>query len=149
MQIQKEVLDPPPVSSACVPASAPTSCTPRAQRCPGARLRARARGQADFRFGLVRLREGAESVAFYNGAARERKYAGRQFLAAVQNRVALLNFERNLSFFTKWYRYLVQVIPALVIAPQYFAGAVPLGAISQTFFSFNHVLNDLSIIVNE
>ena len=28
--------------------------------------------QADFRFGLVRLREGAESVAFYNGEDRER-----------------------------------------------------------------------------
>jgi len=28
-------------------------------------------------------------------------------------------------------------------------GKVPLGAISQSFFSFNHVLTDLSLVVNE
>jgi len=42
-----------------------------------------------------------------------------------------VNFERNLNFFTRWYKYLVQIVPAVVIGPQYFAGKVPLGSISQ------------------
>eukprot|EP00960_Hanusia_phi_P077615 768717-Hanusia_phi.AAC.6 len=102
--------------------------------------------EADFRFDLVRIREDAESVAFYNGETRERTEAQNRFKSVVANRIGILNFERNLNFFTRWYRYLVQVLPALVIGPQYFAGKVPLGAISQTFFSFNHVLNDLSLV---
>ncbi|EKX47634.1 hypothetical protein GUITHDRAFT_69464 [Guillardia theta CCMP2712] len=105
--------------------------------------------EADFRFDLVRIREDSESIAFYNGETRERTEAQKRFSSVVANRIGILNFERNLNFFTRWYRYLVQVLPALVIGPQYFAGKVPLGAISQTFFSFNHVLNDLSLIVNE
>ena len=41
--------------------------------------------------------------------------------------VGLVNSERNLNFFTRWYKYLVQILPAVVIGPQYFAGKVPLG----------------------
>lgn len=95
------------------------------------------------------MRESAESIAFYNGEARERGEAERRFEASVGNKRGLVNFERNLNFFTRWYKYLVQIVPAVVIGPQYFAGKVPLGAISQSFFSFNHVLTDLSLVVNE
>ncbi len=42
--------------------------------------------------------------------------------------VGLVNSERNLNFFTRWYKYLVQILPAVVIGPQYFAGKVPLGS---------------------
>ena len=97
----------------------------------------------------VHVRESAESIAFYNGQQRERQEAAARFSASVDNKAGLLNFERNLNFFTRWYKYLVQIVPAVVIGPQYFAGKVPLGAISQSFFSFNHVLTDLSIVVNE
>ena len=97
----------------------------------------------------MHVRESAESIAFYNGQQRERQEAAARFSASVDNKAGLLNFERNLNFFTRWYKYLVQIVPAVVIGPQYFAGKVPLGAISQSFFSFNHVLTDLSIVVNE
>lgn len=36
-----------------------------------------------------------------------------------------------------------------VVAPQYFAGSIQLGVISQSAGAFNHILSDLSIIVNQ
>jgi vitamin B12/bleomycin/antimicrobial peptide transport system ATP-binding/permease protein len=105
--------------------------------------------EADFRFDLIHVREAAESIAFYNGEKREGQVAASRFADAIANKRGLVNFERNLNFFTRWYKYLVQILPAVVIGPQYFAGKVPLGSISQSFFSFNHVLADLSIVVNE
>jgi len=47
------------------------------------------------------------------------------------------------------YTYLVQILPVLVVSPLYFAGTVELGVITQSTGAFNHVLNDLSIIVNQ
>jgi vitamin B12/bleomycin/antimicrobial peptide transport system ATP-binding/permease protein len=46
------------------------------------------------------------------------------------------------------YRYLVQVLPALVVAPRYFSGAVELGTVTQSFGSFSHVFSDFSLVVN-
>jgi ABC-type uncharacterized transport system fused permease/ATPase subunit len=54
---------------------------------------------------------------------------------------------RNLDFFTSAYRYLIQLLPAAVVAPLFFAGKIEFGVINQSFSAFNHVLSDFSIIV--
>jgi ABC-type uncharacterized transport system fused permease/ATPase subunit len=41
------------------------------------------------------------------------------------------------------------VVPVAVVAPQYFAGTIQLGVISQSNGAFNHILNDLTVIVNQ
>jgi vitamin B12/bleomycin/antimicrobial peptide transport system ATP-binding/permease protein len=43
---------------------------------------------------------------------------------------------------------LVQVLPAFVVAPRYFRGAVELGTVTQSFGAFSHTFSDLSLIVN-
>jgi ABC-type uncharacterized transport system fused permease/ATPase subunit len=43
---------------------------------------------------------------------------------------------------------LFQIVPGLVVMPLYFAGTLGLGEISQSSDAFNHVLNDMSIIVD-
>ena len=40
------------------------------------------------------------------------------------------------------------MIPPVVVAPLYFQGKIQLGVVSQSSGAFNHILNDLSIIVN-
>lgn len=54
-----------------------------------------------------------------------------------------------LEFFTTSYNYFVQIVPVAVVAPQYFSGAIQLGVISQSVGAFNHILRDLSVIVNQ
>jgi len=105
--------------------------------------------EADFRYMLVRIRENAESIAFYGGEDVEGKEVSNRLKKVILNQGNIINTQRNLEFFTTGYSYLVQVFPIAVVAPQYFAGAIELGVISQSVGAFNHILRDLSIIVNQ
>lgn len=105
--------------------------------------------EADFRYSLVRLRENAESIAFYAGEALEGKGIQSRFNKVVANTKEVNVAERNLEFFTTGYRYIIQILPVAVVAPKYFAGKIQLGQISQSVGAFNHILSDLSIIINQ
>lgn len=103
--------------------------------------------EADFRYGLVRVRENAESIAFYSGEENEMQLLLRRFESAFENLTKLLISSRNLEFFTSGYRYLIQILPAAVVAPMYFAGKIEFGVINQSVSAFNHILGDFSLIV--
>ncbi|KAL2644635.1 hypothetical protein R1flu_012222 [Riccia fluitans] len=103
--------------------------------------------EADFRYGLVRVRENAESIAFYAGEGSEINLLLERFNESFSNFSQLLIASRNLDFFTSAYRYLIQLLPAAVVAPLYFAGKIEFGVINQSFSAFNHILSDFSIIV--
>ena len=107
------------------------------------------RREADLRYLLVRIRENAESIAFYGGEDVEGKEATSRLSRVVENRREINVAQRNLEFFTTCYQYLIQVVPVAVVAPQYFAGTIQLGVISQSNGAFNHILNDLTVIVNQ
>jgi vitamin B12/bleomycin/antimicrobial peptide transport system ATP-binding/permease protein len=104
--------------------------------------------EADFRYALIRLRENAESIAFFNGQARERMDLSRRLTLAVDNMAQLIGWQRNLGFLQTTYRYAVQVVPALVVSPKYFAGLIELGTVTQSFSAFSHIFNDLSLVVS-
>ncbi|KAL0407158.1 UNVERIFIED_CONTAM: ABC transporter D family member 2, chloroplastic [Sesamum latifolium] len=103
--------------------------------------------EADFRYGLVRVRENAESIAFYNGEENEMQLLLQRFRSAFENLSKLLISSRNLEFFTSGYRYLIQILPAAVVAPMYFSGKIEFGVINQSVSAFNHILGDFSLIV--
>ncbi|KAF3794663.1 ABC transporter D family member 2 [Nymphaea thermarum] len=103
--------------------------------------------EADFRYGLVRVRENAESIAFYGGEENEMQLLLYRFRKAFENLTQLLIASRNLEFFTNGYRYLIQILPAAVIAPMYFSGKIEFGVINQSVSAFNHILGDFSLIV--
>lgn len=103
--------------------------------------------EADFRYGLVRVRENAESIAFYSGEENEMQLLLQRFRRAFENLTQLLIASRNLEFFTNGYRYLIQILPAAVVAPMYFSGKIEFGVINQSVSAFNHILGDFSLIV--
>ncbi|KAL3912486.1 MAG: hypothetical protein SGILL_006863, partial [Bacillariaceae sp.] len=105
--------------------------------------------EADFRFSLVRLRENAESIAFFRGERTEGKEIKNRFQRVVLNGYDLIGTMRNLEFFTTSYNYLTWILPVVVIAPKYIAGDVELGVVQQAAAAFGHVLDDLSLIINQ
>ena len=103
--------------------------------------------EADFRYGLVRVRENAESIAFYGGEEKEGNLLMKRLQSVVQNYGNLLVASRRLSFFTSFYRFLIQILPAAVVAPLYFKGSIEFGVVNQSSSAFNHILTDISLIV--
>ncbi|CAL8470471.1 g10013 [Coccomyxa elongata] len=103
--------------------------------------------EANFRFGLVRVRENAESIAFYGGEESEAKLLFQRLGKVVANYGDLLVTSRNLSFFTSFYRFLIQILPAAVVAPLFFRGEIEFGVINQSSSAFNHILSDVSLVV--
>mmetsp|Transcript_20799 Transcript_20799/g.62053 ORF Transcript_20799/g.62053 Transcript_20799/m.62053 type:complete len:644 (+) Transcript_20799:183-2114(+) len=100
-------------------------------------------------YSLVRLRENAESVAFYRGEAQEKKEVTARVTSAVDNKREILGTQRNLDISSGAYMILAQILPVLVASPRYFAGTIGLGVVRQSAGAFTSVASDLSIIIRE
>src|SRR5262245_17433742 len=106
------------------------------------------RTEADFRFGLVRLRESAEEVALYGGEPLEQRRLHERFTAILDNWWRLLRAQKRLTWFTAGYGQAASVFPILVAAPRYFSGAIQLGALMQIASAFGRVQDALSWFVD-
>lgn len=104
--------------------------------------------EADFRYSLVRIRDNAECIAFFNGEDIEQKEVGHRFHSVIENMRDLNVAQRNLDFFTSSYSYFTWILPLVVVAPEYFAGNIAMGVVTQSSSAFSHVLDDLSLIIN-
>lgn len=106
------------------------------------------RHEADFRYGLMRLREHGESVALYRGEAGERARLGERFAAVFANYWRLMRRQKQLTWFSTGYNQLATVFPFVVSAPRYFAKEIPLGGLMQISSAFGQVHGALSYLIN-
>ena len=104
--------------------------------------------EANFRFGLVRVRENAESIAFYDGDHREYTHLHQIFtpVLSIYNRV--ITWERNLEIFKNIYSYITWVVPALIVGPMILAGEAEVGVLSETGSAFGRIFYSLTILIN-
>ncbi|GAQ79029.1 ATP-binding cassette transporter [Klebsormidium nitens] len=103
--------------------------------------------QADFRYSMVRVRENAESIAFYRGEERELHSVSafvRRMIAVLRHRIV---WSRHLSLFGNAYEYATLVIPSVIIAPRYFAGQIEFGVVTQAGMAFRAILSALTVLV--
>ncbi|AFZ23931.1 ABC-type uncharacterized transport system, permease and ATPase component [Cylindrospermum stagnale PCC 7417] len=105
--------------------------------------------EANFRFGLVHIRNNAESIAFYGGEEQEFSQVKQRFSNAMRNTHRMIDWQRNMEFFTTGYSNLILIIPYLVVAPLYLDGKIELGVIMQAIIACNQVLGALSVIVSQ
>ncbi len=105
--------------------------------------------EADFRYGLGRVREHAGTVAQLGGEAEEKTRLGGRLAMLVSNFRSIIVVSRNLSFFTTLYNYLPQIIPALLVAPLYVWGGFQFGDVTQAAMAFSQLLGAFSLIVTQ
>ena len=105
--------------------------------------------EADFRAALIHVRENADLVALLRREGRLRERLLNRIDGLVQNFRRITSVNRNLGFFTTGYNYLIQIIPALFIAPQFIRGEVEFGVITQSAMAFTQLLAAFSLIINQ
>jgi len=103
--------------------------------------------EANFRYGLVRVRENAESIAFFRGEKREHRDLIERLNEVLANTFWIIGWTRNLGFFANSYNYLALIIPGLIVGPMFMRGEVEFGVVTQAEGAFAAVLAAVSIII--
>jgi putative ATP-binding cassette transporter len=109
---------------------------------------ARQKFEADFRFGLVRVREQAENIALYQGEKIENADLKQRFASIQQNWQGLMRATKRLNIVSTGYGQFAIIFPFLVGAPRYFAGTIKLGDLMQISSAFGQVQDALSWFIN-
>lgn len=99
---------------------------------------------ANFRYALMRLREYAENVAFYQGTAIERGTLLGRFSALIGNVWAMVYRSLKFDGFNLVVSQVAVVFPFILQAPRFFSGAIKLGDVMQTSQAFGQVQDSLS-----
>ena len=104
--------------------------------------------EADFRFGLVRIRENAEAIALYRGEQLEQSHAERRFGAIVANFNDLITWGLRLNLFSYAYSLFTMALPSIIIAPRVLTGDLEVGRIVEAGGAFAAILGALTIFVD-
>lgn len=104
--------------------------------------------EADFRFGLVRIRENAESIAFYNGILQEANKIKLIFNQVFNNFKRLILWsEVYLNIFKYQFGYLPWIIPALILGNQILSGETEVGKVTEAGGAFGQVAFSVNLIM--
>lgn len=104
--------------------------------------------EADFRFSMIRLRESAESVAFYRGEAQEGSVFKQRFKMLLDNFWKLVNKKKQLVFLNSGYSQIAIIFPFVVAMNRYLTKEVTLGGLMQVASAFGRVQDSLSYFVD-
>lgn len=104
--------------------------------------------EADFRVLLVRLRENAEQIAFYDGGPTEGRRARAAFGAVRNNWVEIMRYTKRLVLASSIYGQIAIIFPLVAAAPRYFAGAFTLGVLMRLNDTFGQVSGAFSWFIN-
>ncbi len=105
--------------------------------------------EAAFRAGLIHIRENAEPIMVGHHESRQAARLFNQLEALVANfrQITVLNLQVGL--FTTGYNWLIQIIPALIVAPAFMNGTVEFGVITQAAIAFSTLVAAFSLIVTQ
>ena len=105
--------------------------------------------EANFRSSLIHVRQNAEAILL---AGRESELSAR-LLTRLDDLVAnfrkMTSVNRNVGFFTTGYNWMIQIIPALIMAPAFIDNRIEFGVISQSAMAFATLVAAFSLIITQ
>ena len=104
--------------------------------------------EADFRYGLIRVRENAESIALYGGEPGERAVLRTRFGILLATTLELIKRQKTVITARVFYAQIAVIFPIVVAAPRYFGGAIKLGELMQIASAFGQVQSALSWFID-
>src|SRR5262245_60705431 len=105
--------------------------------------------EANLRAALIHVRTNAESLMLVRYEQQLGARLLRHLDAVVANFRRIIDVNRNLGFFTTGYNYLIQIIPALIVAPLFIRGEAQFGVITQSAIAFGQLIGAFSLIVTQ
>ncbi|WP_431320097.1 ABC transporter ATP-binding protein/permease [Rhizobium sp. YTU87027] len=105
--------------------------------------------EASFRTGLIQARENAERIMLTGSEPRMKSFLAGRIDDLVTNFRNITSVNRNVGFFTTGYNWLIQIIPALIVAPAFFRGDIEFGVITQSAAAFAMLVGAFSLIINQ
>jgi vitamin B12/bleomycin/antimicrobial peptide transport system ATP-binding/permease protein len=105
--------------------------------------------EANFRSGLIHVRENAESVVLARREGRLAVRLLRRLDDLLSNTRRIMAVNRNLGFFTTGYNWMIQIIPALIVAPAFINGEIEFGVITQSAAAFSMLVAAFSLIITQ
>ncbi len=101
-----------------------------------------------FRFGMMRVRDNAESVALMNGWRYEQAILGRSYDSVVARWMAIVWRHGHLTWITNSVGPMKPIVPLLFAAPKYLSGDLTLGQVTQLAAAFFEVQIAISWVVD-
>jgi putative ATP-binding cassette transporter len=105
--------------------------------------------EANFRAELIHTREEGEKILATGTEFGTKERLNSHIDGLVSNLRHIMSVNRNLSFFTSGYNYLIQLIPVLIVAPLFIQRQVEFGVIGQSAMAFATLLGAFSLVITQ
>eukprot|EP00933_Yihiella_yeosuensis_P071751 TRINITY_DN79994_c0_g1_i1.p1 TRINITY_DN79994_c0_g1~~TRINITY_DN79994_c0_g1_i1.p1 ORF type:complete len:776 (+),score=171.55 TRINITY_DN79994_c0_g1_i1:317-2644(+) len=104
--------------------------------------------EANFRYGIVQIRDNAESIALYGSerCEKERLHGAFEWVVLVWWKAMI--YRKRLGFFQSFYYQTSAIFPYLILAPSYFSGEISLGTMFMLFDALHNVKGGFDWFLN-
>lgn len=102
--------------------------------------------EADLRYGILHVRDNAETVAFYRGESTEKKQIDGRLHSAVGARLAILLYQMKMSMVNYGMSQLWNLAPFFLVAPLFFEGKIEYGSIAMAITAATQMMTALTTL---
>ncbi|WP_165492846.1 ABC transporter ATP-binding protein/permease [Lichenihabitans psoromatis] len=106
------------------------------------------RYEANFRFGMARIRENSEQIALLGGEPAERAELGERYGSILANVYGVIQRQKKLNWFTSFFGQFSVIFPYLLLGPAFFFGKATYGILMQAVSTFSSVQDGLTWFVD-
>ncbi len=102
------------------------------------------RFEANFRFGMARIRENSEQIALLGGEAAERAVLAERYGSILGNVYGVVRLSLRLNFFSFFFSQFSNIFPYLLLGPAFFFGTATYGTLMRSVSTFGRVQDGLT-----